>query len=323
MYKILVTGVGAIIGYGIIEGLKNSGYELEIIGIDIYEDAIGKEWCDEFVVGVKAYDKNFIPFLKRLLVEKEIDLVIPGIEQDIEVISNNINEFKELNTIFALNNLELIKVATDKWLTHIELVNHNVNAIRTFIEGEYDDVKQTLSSPFLLKPRRSYASKGIFLIENRADYIYWQDKLQDNFMVQEIVGDTNSEYTVGVFGLGKGQYSSLIMMQRTLGSDGATSKARVIENEKLEESIINLVGIFQPIGPTNFQFREHNGEFLLLEINPRISSSTSIRTKCGYNEAKMCIEYYLEKKAPTVPKVKKGYARRYIKDLMQYDSDNL
>lgn len=323
MYKILVTGVGAIIGYGIIEGLINSGFELKIIGIDIYEDAVGQEWCDEFVVGVKACDKNFIPFLKQLLIEKEIDLVIPGIEQDIEVIAENLDEFKELETKFVLNNLDLIEVAKDKWLTHLKLVNNKINSIRTFIEGEYDEVKQTLSSPFLLKPRRSYASKGIFLIENKADYIYWQQKLQDNFMVQEIVGDITSEYTVGVFGLGKGQYSSLIMMQRTLGADGATSKARVIENKKLEESLIKLISIFEPIGPTNFQFREHKGEILLLEINPRISSSTSIRTKCGYNEAKMCIEYYLENKIPTVQNIKKGFARRYSKDMMHYDGDNI
>lgn len=42
-YNILVTGIGAIIGYGIIKSLRNSKYDCNIIGIDIFNDAIGQK----------------------------------------------------------------------------------------------------------------------------------------------------------------------------------------------------------------------------------------------------------------------------------------
>ena len=48
-YNILVTGVGAIIGYGIINSLNKSKYELNVIGADIYPDAVGRAWCDGFI----------------------------------------------------------------------------------------------------------------------------------------------------------------------------------------------------------------------------------------------------------------------------------
>ena len=48
-YNILVTGVGAIIGYGIIESLKLSNLNCKIIGTDIYEENYGKYICDEFI----------------------------------------------------------------------------------------------------------------------------------------------------------------------------------------------------------------------------------------------------------------------------------
>ena len=76
---------------------------------------------------------------------------------------------------------------------------------------------------------------------------------------------------------------------------------------------------FQPEGPTNFQFRRHEGELYLLEINPRMSSSTTIRTAFGYNEARMCLEYYLENKRAIVGPIRRGRALRFIEDYIIYD----
>jgi carbamoyl-phosphate synthase large subunit len=145
----------------------------------------------------------------------------------------------------------------------------------------------------------------------------------DNFMVQKIVGDDDSEYTVGAFGLGDGTYSQSITLRRKLSGEGATAKASVSHVPALEELVGRLVKAFRPVGPTNLQFREHEGRFLLLEINPRISSSTSIRAAFGYNEAEMCIEYYLEGKPPVQRKLGSGKAIRYIEDMVFHDRDNL
>lgn len=323
MYNILVTGVGAIIGYGIIQSLQKSQYEIKIVGTDIYEDAIGKEWCDTFELGVLADSAEYPTFLAGLIKKYNIHLVIPGIEQDINRIVQEFHCFKNLNVEFAINNLQLIEVANDKWLTHLALVENQFPVIQTFIEGEYSDLRDILSIPMLLKPRKSYASKGIYQIYSLNDYDYWKFELGDNFMVQKIVGDIDSEYTVAAFGLGDGTSSQKISLIRKLGSDGATAKAKVVDIEKLNVLVDKLVAVFKPIGPTNFQFRYHQGEFLLLEINPRISSSTSIRESFGYNEAEMCIDYYLENKKPGLREIRRGSAVRYIKEKIYYDSNNI
>jgi len=54
----------------------------------------------------------------------------------------------------------------------------------------------------------------------------------------------------------------------------------------------------------------------LLEINPRISSSTSIRSLLGYNESKMAVEYFLENKMIEQPDLKQGKVIRYIEDFL-------
>ncbi|MGG4049557.1 ATP-grasp domain-containing protein [Paenibacillus favisporus] len=322
MYNILVTGVGAIIGYGIIKSLRKSKYKVNIIGIDIYEDAVGQHWCDHFERGILASDPSFSNFLLKIIDKYQIDLVIPGIEQDINRIVKDFEMLKNSNAKFVLNNFELLNIAEDKWTTRLKMEEHGIRTIPSYIKGKYSEIAEDLGVPMLLKPRRSYASKGITEINCEEDFNYWLNKMRDNFMVQRIIGNSSSEFTAGVFVTNQGD-SQKIIMQRQLSGEGATSKAKVIINKELENEIDRLITIFKPEGPTNFQFRYEDGYYYLLEINPRISSSTSLRTSFGYNEAEMCVEYYLENRSPALRKLRMGSAVRYIEDWVDYVSDNI
>ena len=318
-YNILVTGVGAIIGYGIIKSLRETQYSLNIIGMDIYIDAVGQNWCDHFEQAVRADDLQYVPFILSLLKKYSIDLVIPGIEQDMRRMDSENKIFKGCNARFALNNHDLIVISDDKWLTYQKLLKVGLPYIKSYIQGTFDEIKQEIGLPMLVKPRHSYASKGICLVTTQNDFDYWKYKLGDNFMVQELVGTDQQEFTVAAFGYGDGRCTKKIIFRRVLSGEGATVKAVVVDEPLLAHRVDQLVEIFRPEGPTNFQFRLHKGEYLLLEINPRISASTSLRSAFGFNEARMCIEYYIENKRPDVSSIKTGRAVRYIEDYIVYD----
>jgi len=321
-YNVLVTGVGAIIGYGIIEGLRHSGYPIKIIGMDIYDDAVGQNWCDYFEKALPANHPEYPQFMQYIIAKYSIDLVIPGIEQDAFRLSKIMDVFSNQSVKFALNSPELIEMAADKWVTHQRLVDAGFSTIKTFIAGEFYELTKSLGTPMLLKPRRSYASKGIRRLYNEEDYIYWRNILKDDFMIQEIVGHDDEEYTVAAFGYGDGACSTKITFRRKLSGEGATAKAMVEFIPALDEIVDRLADYFKPLGPTNFQFRKHAGEYLLLEINPRISSSTSLRTAFGFNEAKMCLEYFVLGKRIEIPQIRRGHAIRYIKDMVFYDGSS-
>ena len=108
-------------------------------------------------------------------------------------------------------------------------------------------------------------------------------------------------------------------MKRVLSQEGATAKAQVVEISAMKEAVKALTAAAKPVGPCNYQFRMEDGIPKLLEINPRVSSSTSIRTKFGYNESAMCIGYYLEKRLPVQPEIRNGRAMRYITDWVVYE----
>ena len=323
-YNILVTGVGAIIGYGIISSLRKSRYDCRIIGMDIYEDAVGQVWCDEFLQAVLAADEKYIDFLKDVMEKYRIDLVFFGTEQEIQKCNANRKELGIYLDRLVLNREEIVTLSEDKWLTMCFLRDRGMNYIRGSVSADFEEAKKKYGLPLLMKPRRSYASKGIRIVSTKEEYDAWKEAQGEEFMVQEFVGDDEHEYTAATFGFGDGTCLQPIVMRRKLSKAGATDKAFIESVPAVDKEIERLVRELKPLGPTNFQFRLHNGNYLLLEINPRISASTSIRAAFGYNEAELCIEYFLEGHRPENRKIRYGRAFRYITEaILYYDSGNI
>lgn len=141
-------------------------------------------------------------------------------------------------------------------------------------------------------------------------------------MAQKLIGTDEEEFTISAFCDGIGGFYSIITLKRKLSSEGFTEKAEVVSSAPFILAVEELCRYFRPVGPTNFQFRTENGQLQLLEINPRVSSSTSIRTAFGYNESVMAAEYYLDHKTPVQPNIKWGKAIRYTEDFIYYADRN-
>lgn len=321
-YNILVTGVGAIIGYGIIASLRKSKYDCNIIGMDVFYDAAGQVWCDKFVQAIYAADKEYIPFLKKVIDKYEIDLVFFGTEQEIKKCYESQEMLGGYYKKLVINKKNLIELTEDKWETTRFLKENGLKYIPSSVTASFEEAKDEFGLPLLMKPRRSYASKGICKVNTKATFDSWKDEYADQFMVQKFVGDSEHEYTVATFGFGDGSCIKPIVMRRKLSKAGATDKAVVMPIPEIESEIREMVKVLKPLGPTNFQFRLEKEQFLLLEINPRISSSTSIRTAFGYNEAEMCIDYFVEGIRPADVELKTGRAYRYIADVVEYDDSS-
>jgi len=319
---IMVTGAGAIIGYGVLRSLRATRPDFKLIAADLFPDAVGQNWSDVFEVAPLTSSAVYNSWLRDCIKRHSVDLLIPGIEQDVFHYANATELFSGVSVCPVINRVGLINLCRDKWYMHESLreAGHE-SRIPTRLSGEFDELKNEFGLPFLLKPRTGYASKGIARIFSREDFFVLKNKLGSELMAQPIVGSENEEYTVGVFGDGQGSVCASITLQRKLSREGATSKAFVRKISELDRVVSELCSMFRPKGPTNMQFRQAEGRWYLLEINPRISSSTSLRAAFGYNEADMCVQHYLEKKQINQPVVRAGHAVRYIADIVTFKND--
>ncbi|MDL2314384.1 ATP-grasp domain-containing protein [Desulfovibrio sp. OttesenSCG-928-C14] len=310
-------------GYGLLRSFRKSSHKVRLIGTDIFHDAVGQAWADTFVQAPLTSSENYLDWLEQTIKENKVDLLIPGIEQDVHCYTWQRAFFERIQTAVALNRHELIVQTQDKWLMDQELVRiQSPVRIPTVKEGSFAELVELFGLPFILKPRRSYASKGFMRICSEKDFAPFKAKLGEEYIAQPQVGSDGEEYTVGAFGDGAGKVSALIAMRRTLGSDGATHKARIYKDARLEDEIAELFRCLKPVGPTNLQFRRDENGWKLLEINPRISSSSSIRTSFGYNEADMCLDFYHFNKEISQPAIRNGFAARFIEDYIVYDRDS-
>lgn len=324
MRTVMVTGVGAIMGYGLLKSLRAADPSLRLIGADIFDDAVGQAWCDVFEQAPLTADKNYQQWLLDVLQRHAVDLLIPGIEQDVHWLSQQREAFAQTGCQLALNAAQLIELSQDKWAMHEALLGMDEACrIPSLLKGDFRSLKEAFGLPFLLKPRRSYASKGLVWVGEERDFSAYAPLLGEVLMAQPIIGNAAQEYTVAVFGDGRGGSGPSITFQRSLASDGSTAKARVCQHASLDVVVARLCRAFKPVGPTNLQFRRSSdGNWYLLEINPRISSTSSIRRAFGYNEAKMCLEFYLDRQTPQAPTLRQGFAVRYIEDYVIHDRDH-
>lgn len=319
MKTILVSGASGIVGYGILRSLRKADPSLKLIGTSIYDDSVAEAFCDVFELAPHSNDENYVEWLNGLVKKYSIDLIIPSIEIDLYKWTENHDKIKASGTTVLLNKIELIELCKDKWEFYKCLESEkSPYAIESHLTGNFEELKNKLGLPFLLKPRRGYASRGIVIVKTEKDFDLHSQDLGSILIAQPIVGNNDEEYSASAFCDGVGGYFASMTIKRKLARDGYTEKAEVVNLDEINSAMADLCKIFNPIGPTNFQFRAHNGVMKLLEINPRISSSTSIRTAFGYNESQMAVDFFLHGKSPQQPLIRSGRAVRYTEDQFFY-----
>ena len=320
MRTVLVSGASGIVGYGILRSLRRSGTPLRLIGTSIYDDSVAQGFCDIFEQAPATDAPAYIEWLLGTIGKHHVDLIIPGIEIDMYRWAESVPEIRGSGAVAVLNDLELIRLCQDKWVFYQTLSKAGMScAIESTLCTEYETLKRKYGFPFLLKPRRGFGARGIVKVDSAETFSTHQRQLGRTLMAQPIVGNDEEEFTTSAFGNGRGGYDASMTLRRKLSKDGFTEKAEVVNTEEFTPTIANLCRTFRPVGPTNFQFRKCTDGIKLLEINPRISSSTSIRAAFGYNESAMAVDFFLQQQTPTQPEIKRGKAVRYTDEFIFYE----
>jgi carbamoyl-phosphate synthase large subunit len=320
MRKILVSGASGIVGYGILRSLRAHCGNLILYGSSIYGDSVAPAFCDVFERAPSTSDEGYGGWLLSTINRYKLDMVIPGIEADVQDWAGRAADIRGVGAIPMLNNLDLIALCKDKWAFYERMKQlGSLLVIESSLSQDFDELVHRFGLPFLLKPRQGYGSKGIVKIDGRVAFDAHRQHIGRRLMAQPIVGIDGEEYSSSAFCDGHGSYSASLTLRRTLSRDGYTHKAEVVAPDAFSGALSELCRYFRPLGPTNFQFRKDEQGLKLLEINPRISSATAIRTAFGYNESGMAVDFFLANRAPSQPAIRRGKAVRYTDEQIFYE----
>jgi carbamoyl-phosphate synthase large subunit len=289
--KVLVTGVGGVIGYGIVNAIKMAKLPVEVIGADADKEAVGFCFVNDRVVIPRANEPGYTEFLVKYITRHEVNLVIPGLDHDVHRMVVDRQAFQGNGFITILPDEQVYKITEDKWNTHLFLKSCGLPVIATYrLEEEEELILGGLKFPMIAKPRSSSAGKGLVEIENQEDFRYYQKKYGHSaYIVQEKVGQDDMEFTCGSYQPKDSRLLGPIILKRRLGY-GSTIKAKSIIFPEVADRVNQVLTLLGgAAGPYCTQIRLSESGPLVLEINARCSSSTSIKALMNFNEPAMLI----------------------------------
>jgi carbamoyl-phosphate synthase large subunit len=310
IYNIGITGVGGGVGQSILKSL--SGLDYNLIALDGEILAPGLYAAAKSYIIPYASSPEYITRLLEICQKEKIDLLFPGLDAELMILSLNYNAFKAIGTTVVVSCHDVIKISDDKQETYDKLSAAGVVVPLTISLEKFN--QQNAVFPLIIKQKVGGArSKNIYLIRSIDDLSVISNKInnpKDFIIMDYIEGD---EYTCGTINL-DGKCKGVIVMRRIL-RDGDTHKCFSEKNTIIEAAVYKVVEAIKPFGACNVQLRMKDGVPYIFEINARCSGTTASRTLCGFNEPKMISDYLLKGIEPNF-EIKEQTILRYWNELV-------
>jgi len=323
--NILVLGVGGNVSQGILRALAISKLKYKLVGACVSDESLGLYLCDIAYISPYASDEHFLDWLVKTCNYEEIDIILTGVEEVILRLATEKERIhNETNAIFISSDLNTLEIGMDKLKT-CEWLMQNKCAFPAFASCDnVSDINKLVSTcgyPLISKPRKGKGSNGILIINNE-DELELIHKLK-HYVVQQYIGNENSEYTVACYCDNKGNLVELIIMKRVL-KNGTTVKAEVEQNEIIRKEAVKICQALKPRGPLNIQMRlDKKGAPVCFELNIRFSGTASMRARFGFNDVEALIrENVLYENVISFFNVTDGIAFRYCTEMF-VDSEGM
>lgn len=79
---ILVTGIGGNVGQGILRNAIAYNKKIRIVGVNVEILTAGTHLCDVVYQVTFAYDKEYIPAMRSICKEEQVDCIIPSTDYE-------------------------------------------------------------------------------------------------------------------------------------------------------------------------------------------------------------------------------------------------
>ncbi len=314
---VLVLAVGGNVSQGILKALHKSSLTCRVIGADVTPLQMGLYTVDVGYIAPWAHDPAFTDWLISVCDREGVDIILTGCEPIIPVLARHRAQIESRTEAVCLVNSEAIvdvcddKLRTCEWMRE-QGFHHPAYAASEDVEA-VKRLAERCGFPLLAKLRHGGGALGMVTINDMHDVDYIARKA--GYVVQEYLGDDDTEYTVGCFCDHTGKLLGSIVLWRSL-LQGTTYRAVAGDYPEVRREAERITEALKPVGPCNIQLRMTERGPVCFEINPRFSGAAPIRAHFGFNEVEAALQHFvLGNPAPNLPKVTSGVALRYWNEL--------
>ena len=294
--KILFTSVGRRVE--LIQTFHNAAdklnISLEIYGADITESAPALYFCDKTVIVPRINNSEYIPTLIKICEDNNIDALIPTIDTDLLLLSQNKEKFK--NTKVLISAEDKIKICRDKNYTA-----DYFNSVGLKSPHPVDDYKKyTQGFPAFIKPKDGSSSIFAYKVNNEKELETYASQVPE-YIVQPFIEGT--EYTVDIFCDFNGDPIYITPRIRLAVRAGEVLKTEIVQDQKIIDEMKQLITDYKPCGQITVQLIRDNKsqEDYYIEINPRFGGGAPLSIKAGADSAEAVIRLLSGEQLSYVP----------------------
>ncbi|MBN1306083.1 MAG: ATP-grasp domain-containing protein [Anaerolineales bacterium] len=340
--SVLVTGVGGGgNGHEMVKTLRLAD-RYKLVGVDMTSNSLGLYDVDESYLVPPATSPEYVDVLLNLCAKKDLKILIPGSEPELNILSKNRDVFLQVGVTLLINTDEVIERGLDKWKTISHLKENGFHVPVTILVHAVEDIPLDFPLPAVVKPAiGGGGSNNTFLVQDRAELNFACSSLVIQgkvVLLQEYIGTPDDEYTVGVLHSMQGDLLGSIAMRRyilsglsnrikmrnrtdkmdlspILAISSGISQGEINDFPDIRSICEAIAATFNSMGPLNIQGRFVNDQWYTFEINPRFSGTSYMRALMGFNEPDMLIRLHILNDSLSLPvKYKFGTVVRGLRE---------
>lgn len=256
------------------------------------------------------YDQAYVPALKKIIAENNINAVISLNDLELPILSSHKQELETTGAKVIISDERAIKISFDKWETARFIESIGLNSPQTYIDFEkaVDAVEaKELDFPLVIKPRWGSASIGIDFPEDMQE-LKLAYELQNMRIVRTILKEASNEdikhsiliqekikgkeYGMDVLNDFNGNYVGTFVREKLSMRAGETDKAVSVIDQRMEKIGRTISENLRHIGNLDCDiFESENGQLYVLELNPRFGGGYPFSHEAGVKTPSVFIEW--------------------------------
>jgi len=289
--RVLLSSIGRR-GYLVKYFKEALGGNGRVWGADYDKYSPAFAYCDNSVLLPKVSDPSYVDVLIGHCRENEINMVVPLIDPELDVLSATRQQFEEAGIMAVVSPPETIEIGYDKYLTYKFGRENGIEVPVTALsieEAEKFLAEGKFSWPVVVKPRKGSASINI-------TYCHNETQLKGAFdncpmpMIQEHLNGT--EYGYDIFNDKNYRPISVYCKKKLAMRAGETDKAISTDDPELISLGLKIAENLTLFGPMDVDVMIGSDGPKLLELNPRFGGGYPCAHLCGADFPAKLISIY-------------------------------
>lgn len=170
-FKFLISCMGAELIPQLVQNLRKSQrHNVEIIGVDVNPNAVGRHFCDSFYAVPRGDAKGYASAIANIVSRHEVDLILPTSDEEALALSGDRELIEKNGCRLACTDAETLQVIANKVETYRRLDAEGLAMPRWAEAKSVDRLEAVVSEMasqfenFVVKPAAARGGRGVCII---------------------------------------------------------------------------------------------------------------------------------------------------------------